>query len=167
MAGLVVDDGQDLMLSSADQVLVALIVKNTDLGEESVHEIVSQWESDKSSDLAHWLVEKEHLSRTQVYKLVKARNFALLRKEDKRIVRRIVRKGYISRGDMNEALDFQKQLYRALGDIKRLQDVLVDDNKLTQDQVDEVWTEYREYLKRRGERPVVARTDPSLLKKQG
>ncbi|MCK6439848.1 MAG: hypothetical protein L6Q71_06570 [Planctomycetes bacterium] len=159
------------MLSPTDQVLVSLIVKNTNLGDARVAEFVSAWEAEKSAnsgaDLAHWLVEKGHVSRTHMFKLVKARNFALLRKEDKRIVRRAVRKAYITRTQMNDALNFQKQLFRALGDIKRLQDILVDDSKLTRTQVDEIWTEYKLFLERSGERPVVTTTDPSLLKRQG
>lgn len=157
-------------LSHHDQVLVSLILKNTKLGEQLVESIVVDWlnqDFNSRPDLAHYLVNLGHLSRTEMYRLVKARNFALLRKEDKRIARRAVRKGHISRTKVNEALDFQKQLFKALGDIKRLHEILVDDGSLTRAQVNDIWAEYRDYLHRRGERPAEAKTDSSLLKKQG
>lgn len=158
------------MLSHMDRVLVALIAKNTPIGDDRVAAIVAEWEAEPNAqdlDLAHYFVEKGHVTRTQMYKLVKARNFALLRKEDKRIARRAVRKGLITRTQVNEALVFQKQLFRALGDIKRIEDILIDDSKLSRDQVNEIWREYREYLARFGEKPVLAQTDPTLLKRQG
>lgn len=157
-------------LSHRDKVLAALIVKNSKLGETLVEDALAQYAAQpagQAQDLAHFFVALGHFSRTEMYRLVKARNFALLRKEDRRIARRAVRKGYLLRTQILEALDFQKQLFKALGDIKRLHDILVEDGKLTQAQVNEIWAEYREYLKRRGERPEEARTDPSLLKRQG
>lgn len=157
-------------LSHHDQVLIALILKNTRLGEGLVESLLMDWLNQPIGtrpDLAHHLVNLGHLSRTEMYRLVKARNFALLRKEDKRIARRAIRKSYITRTKINEALDFQRQLFKALGDIKRLHEILIDDGSLTRAQVNEVWAEYRQFLHRRGERPAEAKTDSSLLSKQG
>ncbi|MCA8938873.1 MAG: hypothetical protein KDB07_03660 [Planctomycetes bacterium] len=157
-------------LSTYDSVLVALVLKNSSLNQSQVDEAVLGFlaaDEDTRADLAHRFVELGLLSRTEMYRLVKARNFALLRKEDKRIARRAVRKGYISRTRINDALIFQKQLFKAIGNIKRLHEILIDDGSLSREQVNAIWAEYREYLHRRGERPAEARTDPALLKKQG
>jgi len=156
-------------LSHRDQVLVALILKNSELGDEVVNRVIEQFnvKPEDSTDLAHFFVELGHFTRTEMYQLVKARNFALLRREDKRVGRRAVRKGYITRSEVNKELDFQKQLFKALGDIKRLHDILLEEGKLSVEQVNEVWSEYREFLRRRGEKPEEARTDPNLLKRRG
>lgn len=157
-------------LSNADQVLVALILKNTTLGQALVDGALSEFLTQDSTtrvDLAHFFVNKGILSRTEMYRLVKARNFALIRKDDRRIARRAVRKGYITRTKVGEALDFQKQLFKALGDIKRLHEIFVDDGSMSKEQVAELLTEYRSFLNRRGEQLTNTRTDPSLLRKQG
>lgn len=157
-------------LSSEDQVLVSLILKNTTLGQKLVDATLSEFLAQESAtrvDLAHFFVNKGHLSRTEMYRLVKARNFALIRKDDRRIARRAVRKGYITRTKVGEALDFQKQLFKALGDVKRLHEIFVDDGSMTKEQVADVLAEYRTFLHRRGEQLTNTRTDPSLLRKQG
>jgi hypothetical protein len=157
-------------LSHQDEVLVALLAKNTELGQELVDATVAQWlalDVARRGDLPHFFVNRGLCSRTEMFHLVKARNFALLRREDKRIARRAVRKGYLSRNKVEEGLDFQKQLFKALGDIKRLHEIFVDDGSLTREQVGEILDEYRQFLHRRGEEHHEARTDPTLLKKQG
>jgi hypothetical protein len=157
-------------LSSPDQVLVALIAKNTELGEALVERAVGEWlalDPTTRSDVAHFFVNRGHLSRTEMYRLVRARNFALLRKEDRRLARRAVRKGYLSRTKVAEALEFQKQLFKALGDIKRLHEIFIDDGSLTREAATELWDEYRDFLKRRGEHTTEARTDPTLMKRPG
>lgn len=157
-------------LTNPDQVLVALILKNTALGQPLIDGVISDYLASDPvarADLAHHFVKLGHLSRTEMFKLVKARNFALLRKEDRRIARRAVRKGYITRTKVGEALDFQKQLFKALGDIKRLHEILIDDGSLSKEHVAELLAEYRVFIARRGESSTQTRTDPSLLRKPG
>jgi len=157
-------------LTNADQVLVALILKNTTLGQALVDSTLIEFlaqDPANTVDMAHFFVNKGHLSRTEMYRLVKARNFAMIRKDDRRIARRAVRKGFITRTKVSEALDFQKQLFKALGDIKRLHEIFVDDGSMTKEQVADVLVEYRSFLTRRGEQLANTRTDPSLMRKQG
>ncbi len=168
-ADLIMDPLLD-QLTSHDQVLVALIVKNTQLGQEPVEAVVSEYlagDPEQRTDLAHFFIERGYLSRTEMFRLVRARNFALLRKEDKRIARRAVRRGFLTRNKVAEALEFQKQLFKALGDIKRLHEIFVDDGSLSKDLAQQLWSEYKEFLGRKGEHQTEARTDPSLMRKPG
>ncbi len=156
-------------MSQADQLLIAIVLKNTEVSQEQVDDALEACTHAKNEgrdlDLAHAILEKGWLSRAQLYKLVKARNYALIRQEDKRIGRRAFRKRLITKTQLDEALAFQRQLYKALGDIKRVESILVDDGHLTPKQVRDLWAEYTSYLKRSGERPVEPKTDPSLLKR--
>jgi hypothetical protein len=156
-------------MTQADQLLIAIVLKNTKVKQAQVDEALAECakakEEGRELDLAHAILDKGWLSRAELYKLVKARNYALIRQEDKRIGRRLFRKNFITKTQLDEALAFQRQLYKALGDIKRVESILADDGHVNPDQVREVWAEYTSYLKRRGDRPVEPKTDPSLLKR--
>jgi hypothetical protein len=156
-------------MSQADQLLIAIILKNTRVKQaqvdEAMQDCVKATEEGRTLDLAHAILEKGWLTRAELYKLVKARNYALIRQEDKRIGRRMFRKHLITKTQLDEALAFQRQLFKALGDIKRVESILMDDGHVKPEQVREVWAEYTSYLKRRGDKPVEPKTDPSLLKR--
>lgn len=157
------------MMSQADELLVAIILKNTRMTTEQIDQAVADCQAARAEsrdlDIAHAILEHDWLSRAELYKLVKARNYALIRREDKRIARRAFRKGLITRTQIDEALAFQRQLFKALGDIKRVESILMDDGHLSHEQVREIWAEYSAFLKRKGDRPVEPKTDPSLLKR--
>jgi hypothetical protein len=156
-------------MSQADQLLIAIILKNTKVKQAQIDEALQvcakATEEGRQLDLAHAVLEKGWLNRAELYKLVKARNYALIRQEDKRIGRRMFRKHLITKTQLDEALAFQRQLFKALGDIKRVESILMDDGHVKPEQVREVWAEYTSYLKRRGDKPVEPKTDPSLLKR--
>jgi hypothetical protein len=156
-------------MSQADELLIAIILKNTKLSREKVDEALfdcaTAHEQGRELDLAHAILERQWLTRAELYRLVKARNYALIRQEDKRLGRRMFRKNFITRTQLDEALAFQRQLFKALGDIKRVESILMDDGHVTLDQVREVWSEYNTYLQRKGSKPVEPKTDPSLLKR--
>lgn len=168
MQALPTKEAKLYMLSQADELLIAIILKNTKVTQAQVDQALADCQQAKSEgrdlDLAHAILNRKWLSRAELYKLVKARNFALMRQEDKRIGRRAFRKGYITKTHLDEALAFQRQLFKALGDIKRLESILIDDGHITPEKVREIWAEYTSFLKRSGERPVEPKTDPSLLK---
>ncbi|MCC6573360.1 MAG: hypothetical protein IT462_06160 [Planctomycetes bacterium] len=157
------------MMSQADELLVAIVLKNTKVTQANVDQAYAECQAAKADgkelDLAHAILSHNWLSRAELYKLVKARNFALMRQEDKRLGRRAFRKGYITKTQLDEALAFQRQLFKALGDIKRLESILMDDGHINQEQVREIWAEYTSFLKRTGARPAEPKTDPSLLKR--
>lgn len=156
-------------MSQADQLLISIILKNTKVTQEQVDQALSDVANAKKEsrelDLAHAILEHNWLSRAELYKLVKARNYALIRQEDKRLGRRMFRKNFITKTQLDEALAFQRQLFKALGDIKRVESILMDDGHIGPDQVREIWAEYTSYLKRRGDQPVEPKTDPSLMKR--
>lgn len=156
-------------MSQADQLLIAIILKNTKVTQEQIDQAQEDVAKAKSEsrdlDLAHAILEHNWLSRAELYKLVKARNYALIRQEDKRLGRRMFRKNFITKTQLDEALAFQRQLFKALGDIKRVESILMDDGHIGPDQVREIWAEYTSYLKRRGDQPVEPKTDPSLMKR--
>ncbi len=157
-------------LQELDKVLFALMGKNTSLGQDILAQIVRDYlglENPDKPDFAHFVVSQGYVSRQEMYRLVRARNFALLRKEDKRIGRRLFRRGFLSASDLNEALEFQKQIFKALGDIKRLHDILLEEKKVSKEEVHQVWQEYRHYLQRQGQAPAEPHTDPHLLKRGG
>lgn len=157
-------------MSQADQLLVAIVLKNTKVAQDQVDAALADCQTaiaeGRELDLAHAILGRDLLSRAELYKLVKARNYALIRQEDKRLGKRMFRKNFITRTQLDEALAFQRQLFKALGDIKRVESILMDDGHVTPDNVREVWAEYTSYLKRRGDRPVEPKTDPSLLKRK-
>jgi hypothetical protein len=156
-------------MSQADQLLISIILKNTKVTQDQVDQSLSDTAKAKQEsrelDLAHAILERGLLSRAELYKLVKARNYALIRQEDKRLGKRMFRKNFITRTQMDEALAFQRQLFKALGDIKRVESILMDDGHITPEHVREVWAEYTSYLKRRGDRPVEPKTDPKIMKR--
>lgn len=156
-------------MTQADELLISIILKNTRVSQQQVDQALSDCEAAKKEgrdlDLAHAILERQWLSRAELFKLVKARNYALIRQEDKRLGRRMFRKNYITRTQLDEALAFQRQLFKALNDIKRVESILMDDGLITAEQVREIWAEYTSYLKRKGDRPVEPNTDPSLLKR--
>lgn len=157
-------------MSQADQLLIAIILKNTKVTQDQVDQALADCQSAASEgrelDLAHAILGRDLLSRAELYKLVKARNYALIRQEDKRLGKRMFRKNFITRTQLDEGLAFQRQLFKALGDIKRIESILMDDGHVTPENVREVWAEYTSFLKRRGDRPVEPKTDPSLLKRK-
>jgi hypothetical protein len=156
-------------MSQADQLLIAILLKNTKVSQVQVDQSIADCAQAKSEsrelDLAHAILQRGLLSRAELYKLVKARNYALIRQEDKRLGKRMFRKNFITRTQLDEALAFQRQLFKALGDIKRVESILLDDGHITPEQVREVWAEYTSYLKRRGDRPVEPKTDPTIMKR--
>lgn len=156
-------------MSQADQLLIQIVVKNTKVTQDQVDDAIAAVQTAKNEgrelDLAHAILERNLLSRAELYKLVKARNYALIRQEDKRLGKRLFRKNFITKTQLDESLAFQRQLFKALGDIKRVESILMDDGHVTPEQVREVWSEYTSYLKRRGDRPVEPKTDPSLMKR--
>ncbi len=156
-------------MSQADQLLISIILKNTKVTQDQVDQSLSDTakakQENRELDLAHAILERGLLSRAELYKLVKARNYALIRQEDKRLGKRMFRKNFITRTQMDEALAFQRQLFKALGDIKRVESILMDDGHITPENVREVWAEYTSYLKRRGDRPVEPKTDPTIMKR--
>ena len=156
-------------MTQADQLLISIILKNTKLNQEQIDQALADVSAAKKEgrdlDLAHAILEHEWLSRAELYKLVKARNYALIRQEDKRLGRRMFRKNFITKTQLDEALAFQRQLFKALGDIKRVESILMDDGHISPDQVREIWAEYTSYLKRKGDQPVEPKTDPSLMKR--
>ncbi|MCA8916635.1 MAG: hypothetical protein KDB90_14680 [Planctomycetes bacterium] len=156
-------------MSQADQLLISIILKNTKVTQAQVDEALADCVTAKQEgrelDLAHAILEHNWLSRAELYKLVKARNYALIRQEDKRLGRRMFRKNFITKTQLDEALAFQRQLFKALGDIKRVESILMDDGHISPDQVREIWAEYTSYLKRKGDQPVEPKTDPSLMKR--
>jgi hypothetical protein len=164
-----IKESQALMTSQADELLIAIILKNTKVSQAQVDQALADCQAAKGEgrdlDLAHAILSRGWLTRAELYKLVKARNFALMRQEDKRLGRRAFRKGYITKTQLDEALAFQRQLFKALGDIKRLESILLDDGHITPEQVREIWAEYTGFLKRQGEPPIEPKTDPSLLKR--
>lgn len=156
-------------MTQADELLISIILKNTKVSQEQVDEaledVANAKKESRDLDLAHAILEKGWLSRAELYKLVKARNYALIRQEDKRLGRRMFRKNYITKTQLDEALAFQRQLFKALGDIKRVESILMDDGHISPEQVREIWAEYTSYLKRKGDQPVEPKTDPSLMKR--
>ncbi|MEZ5993126.1 MAG: hypothetical protein R3E76_12300 [Planctomycetota bacterium] len=156
-------------MTQADQLLISIILKNTKLNQEQIDQALADVSAAKKEgrdlDLAHAILEHEWLSRAELYKLVKARNYALIRQEDKRLGRRMFRKNFITKTQLDEALAFQRQLFKALGDIKRVESILMDDGHIGPDRVREIWAEYTSYLKRKGDQPVEPKTDPSLMKR--
>ncbi len=156
-------------MTQADELLISIILKNTKVSQEQVDQSLADTakaaEEGRELDLAHAILERGLLSRAELYKLVKARNYALIRQEDKRLGKRMFRKNFITRTQMDEALAFQRQLFKALGDIKRVESILMDDGHVTPEKVREVWAEYTSYLKRRGDRPVEPKTDPTIMKR--
>ena len=156
-------------MTQADQLLISIILKNTKLNQEQIDQALADVGAAKKEgrdlDLAHAILEHEWLSRAELYKLVKARNYALIRQEDKRLGRRMFRKNFITKTQLDEALAFQRQLFKALGDIKRVESILMDDGHIGPDRVREIWAEYTSYLKRKGDQPVEPKTDPSLMKR--
>lgn len=162
-------EAKAVRMTQADQLLIAIVLKNTKVTQEQVDQALADCETahkeGRDLDLAHAVLEREWLSRAELYKLVKARNYALIRQEDKRLGRRMFRKNFITKTQLDEALAFQRQLFKALGDIKRVESILMDDGHVTPDQVREIWAEYTSYLKRKGDQPVEPKTDPSLMKR--
>ena len=156
-------------MTQADQLLISIILKNTKLNQEQIDQALADVGAAKKEgrdlDLAHAILEHEWLSRAELYKLVKARNYALIRQEDKRLGRRMFRKNFITKTQLDEALAFQRQLFKALGDIKRVESILMDDGHIGPDRVREIWAAYTSYLKRKGDQPVEPKTDPSLMKR--
>lgn len=156
-------------MTQADQLLISIVLKNTKLNQEQIDQALAEVSAAKKEgrdlDLAHAILEHEWLSRAELYKLVKARNYALIRQEDKRLGRRMFRKNFITKTQLDEALAFQRQLFKALGDIKRVESILMDDGHIGPDRVREIWAEYTSYLKRKGDQPVEPKTDPSLMKR--
>src|SRR5690242_11350002 len=75
------------MLSQADELLIQIILKNTKVTQPQVDQALADCQTAKSEgrdlDLAHSILNRKWLSRAELYKLVKARNFALMRQEDK------------------------------------------------------------------------------------
>lgn len=169
MPAVQAQESAHVMTSQADELLIAIILKNTKVTQAQVDQALGDCQSAKNEgrdlDLAHAILNRNWLTRAELYKLVKARNFALMRQEDKRLGRRAFRKGYITQTQLDEALAFQRQLFKALGDIKRLESILLDDGHISAEQVREIWAEYTSYLKRSGEAPIEPKTDPSLLKR--
>lgn len=157
------------LMSQADELLIAIVLKNTKVTQVQIDEALALCESAKQEgrdlDLAHAVLEQNALGRAELYKLVKARNYALIRQEDKRLGKRLFRKNFITKTQLDEALAFQRHLFKALGDIKRVESILMDDGHVSPEQVREVWSEYTGYLKRRGDAPIEPKTDPSLLKR--
>lgn len=162
-------EARAVRMTQADELLISIILKNTKVSQEQVDEALEDVAKAKSEsrdlDLAHAILERGWLSRAELYKLVKARNYALIRQEDKRLGRRMFRKNFITKTQLDEALAFQRQLFKALGDIKRVESILMDDGHITPEQVREIWAEYTSYLKRKGDQPVEPKTDPSLMKR--
>lgn len=156
-------------MTQADELLISIVLKNTKVSQEQIDEaledVANARKESRDLDLAHAILEKGWLSRAELYKLVKARNYALIRQEDKRLGRRMFRKNFITKTQLDEALAFQRQLFKALGDIKRVESILMDDGHITPEQVREIWAEYTSYLKRKGDQPVEPKTDPSLMKR--
>jgi hypothetical protein len=156
-------------MSQADELLISIVLKNTKVSQAQVDQALADCVTAKKDgrelDLAHAILEHNWLSRAELYKLVKARNYALIRQEDKRLGRRMFRKNFITKTQLDEALAFQRQLFKALGDIKRVESILMDDGHVSPDQVREIWAEYTSYLKRKGDAPVEPKTDPSLMKR--
>jgi hypothetical protein len=162
-------EARAVRMTQADELLISIILKNTKVSQEQVDEaledVANAKKESRDLDLAHAILEKGWLSRAELYKLVKARNYALIRQEDKRLGRRMFRKNYITKTQLDEALAFQRQLFKALGDIKRVESILMDDGHISPEQVREIWAEYTSYLKRKGDQPVEPKTDPSLMKR--
>ena len=156
-------------MTQADQLLISIVLKNTKVTQAQVDQALADCaaahKEGRDLDLAHAILEHEWLSRAELYKLVKARNYALIRQEDKRLGRRMFRKNFITKTQLDEALAFQRQLFKALGDIKRVESILMDDGHIGPDRVREIWAEYTSYLKRKGDQPVEPKTDPSLMKR--
>lgn len=156
-------------MTQADELLVAIVLKNTKVTQAQVDQALADCQTavreGRELDLAHAVLSRGWLSRAELYKLVKARNYALIRQEDKRLGRRMFRKSFITKTQLDEALAFQRQLFKALGDIKRIESILMDDGHIQPDQVREIWSEYTSFLKRKGDRPVEPKTDPTLMKR--
>jgi hypothetical protein len=163
------DNSRAARMSQADDLLIAIVLKNTKVTQAQVDQAIANCATAKKEgrelDLAHAILEHNWLSRAELYKLVKARNYALIRQEDKRLGKRMFRKNFITKTQLDEALAFQRQLFKALGDIKRVESILMDDGHISPDQVREIWAEYTSYLKRKGDQPVEPKTDPSLMKR--
>jgi len=162
-------EARAVRMSQADQLLIQIVLKNTKVTQEQIDQSLADCQAAKNEgkdlDLAHAVLARNWLSRAELYKLVKARNYALIRQEDKRLGRRMFRKGFITKTQLDEGLAFQRQLFKALGDIKRIESILMDDGHITPDQVRDIWAEYTSFLKRKGDRPVEPKTDPSLMKR--
>lgn len=169
MNQFVTKEARAVRMSQADQLLIQIILKNTKVTQEQIDQSLAECQTAKAEnrdlDLAHAILAHNWLSRAELYKLVKARNYALIRQEDKRLGRRMFRKGFITKTQLDEGLAFQRQLFKALGDIKRIESILMDDGHITPDQVREIWAEYTSFLKRKGDAPVEPKTDPSLMKR--
>ena len=153
MNQFVTKEARAVRMSQADQLLIQIILKNTKVTQEQIDQSLAECQTAKAEnrdlDLAHAILAHNWLSRAELYKLG----------------RRMFRKGFITKTQLDEGLAFQRQLFKALGDIKRIESILMDDGHITPDQVREIWAEYTSFLKRKGDAPVEPKTDPSLMKR--
>ena len=107
-----------------------------------------QFESDhadrapETQTLAHVAAEHGLIPHFRVGVVLRGAEYAIKRRDDKAFGRRAHRLGHITRTQLDDALAFQKQLFKALYEIKRLETILIDDRLLTADQAATIWLGY-------------------------
>ncbi len=134
--------------------LVTILLKNTSLQPELLQDALKQWRErfmfgGEKITLIDVLVQNGNLERYKVPALVKASEYALKRREDKLFGKRAFRKGLITQTQLDDALAFQKQLFKALYEVKRLEKILVDDGFLAPEDAQDIWSEYQAALEKR------------------
>lgn len=139
--------------------LASIVLKNTKVSLDKLEQGIRKWRDQHleggERTLVDILVDLAAVERYKVPTLLKACNYALLRKEDKAFGKRAYHKGQLTKVQLDEALAFQKQLYKALGEVKRIDVVLVDDGYLSADQAKELWAEYNDYKAKKVEKGVI------------
>jgi hypothetical protein len=100
------------------------------------------------------LVELKVISPVQHQAVLKAFDYQEKRRLDKLFGKKAVSVGWCTEAQMNEALTFQKQLFKAMKEVRRIEDILVEDNVIDRAQARKVWELYRTYRTRRVANPL-------------
>ena len=129
--------------------LASIVVKNGDVPQPTLKAAMVKWReqffSGGSRNLAEVLVEMGAIKRVQIPLLLKATRYALCRREDKVFGKRAYRRQMITRTQLDESLAFQKQLFKALHEVKRLETILIDDGFLKPEDAKKIWLEFSDY----------------------
>ncbi|MGE0435207.1 MAG: hypothetical protein AB7S36_23355 [Planctomycetota bacterium] len=129
--------------------LASIVIKNGDVPPKSLNAAIVKWREQffagGQRNLAEVLAEQGSIRRVQIPLLLKATKYALCRREDKIFGKRAYRRGLITKTQLDESLAFQKQLFKALHEVKRLETILIDDGFLKPDDTKKIWAEFTDY----------------------
>jgi hypothetical protein len=131
--------------------IAAIVIKNTDAEIDALRDALITWRQQYfdggEATLADVLVERGAMPRYRLPIIERAADYALKRRRDKVFGKRAYRKGLITHAQLEESLAFQKQLFKALHEIKPLERILVEDGYLGEADAKKIWLEFEAHKK--------------------